>query len=676
MRFFHSLFWPVREIASFPVVVGIVVLRAVGIAFRRRFPLTVSFVVTATLITIPTNGIHHLFESTGSSAPPFSGDPGWWPTAFGYTAALEQFITVYTVTAIRGRRLGVIMAGWHVVAISPWFLPQVLDIGPLPFMLAFLSLGIAIHLGDVRRRILAVFADIAERSERIDSGRRRAAKEAANAERALVSSELQSLVARNLRRMVNQARSAREAVESDGETSPAHEAITAIERTGRAALADARRALGLLRDEHGQAPRKPRSIGPLAASELPHRSEGTVLRSDSERRHPAVSDVALASAILVTVLSEVGIPEGVPPWFGLHIAAHPSDVAAVLLVSVPLAFRREFPLLVSLLVSGGFAIQAVAGHFFAISALVAMLIGVYSVWAARRPWQGIIGVVGAAAAAPLASEQLAATFQFGLTTVYLPFLPAAAALGWQERRLTAALGERRSQEEELERLAWAEVEQAKTAERLRLARELHDVTAHSLSVMTVQAGAARTVVGTGKEKALRALASVEQTGRNAEAELEHLFKGGLLLRTGEAELRHGIDSIPTLAREMESAGLTVDLDLPPSPPALSPGLDLSIYRVVQEALTNAAKHAGKTRAHVRLRIENEVIDIEIRDEGSRAATTETVPRDATLRGGRGLIGMHERVKAFGGTLTTGRRSERGFSVRLRVPLVVQAIPWG
>jgi signal transduction histidine kinase len=227
---------------------------------------------------------------------------------------------------------------------------------------------------------------------------------------------------------------------------------------------------------------------------------------------------------------------------------------------------------------------------------------------------------------------------------------------------------------ERERRRLAERDRARQAvreERVRIAREIHDVVAHSLTVMTVQAGVACRVVQRPDE-ARGVLESIEATGRVAQGELR-LILG--LLRDDEQEdpgLAPAPDlaALPALAEEVRAAGVPVELQVFGSKPALSPALELSLYRVIQEALTNTVKHAGRVPTTVRLsygtrEVRVEVVNDHPAEAGGRAASAGGAGGMGT---GHGLLGMRERVSAFGGTLVVGPVDGAGFRVAVRVPL--------
>ncbi len=200
---------------------------------------------------------------------------------------------------------------------------------------------------------------------------------------------------------------------------------------------------------------------------------------------------------------------------------------------------------------------------------------------------------------------------------------------------------------------------AVAAERARIARELHDVVAHSLSVMVVQAQAADRVLEGEQPSAREALRSVHATGRQALVEMRRLV--GLLREDAELELapQPGLGRLDELVAQMRDAGLPVELKIEGDQRALTSGVDLSAYRIVQEALTNVLKHAGGARACVAVRFGADEVELEVDDDGGG-------PHNGT-DGGHGLVGMSERVALYGGTLDYGAHEGHGFRVRARLP---------
>jgi signal transduction histidine kinase len=219
------------------------------------------------------------------------------------------------------------------------------------------------------------------------------------------------------------------------------------------------------------------------------------------------------------------------------------------------------------------------------------------------------------------------------------------------------------------RLAEAQEDRARRAaaeERYRMARELHDVIAHDVSVMVLQTSGARGVASGDVEAAQAALRVVEGAGRDALVELRRIV--GVLHRGSDAlagSAAPGLSQLHALVERAQSAGLPVELHIDGRLEALTPGLDLVGYRIVQEALTNAIKHAGVAGARVNVRVGAGLLELEVSDDGHDASPG----RDNNGQPGHGLVGMRERVRLYGGELHAGRRDDRdGFEVRARIPL--------
>jgi signal transduction histidine kinase len=216
----------------------------------------------------------------------------------------------------------------------------------------------------------------------------------------------------------------------------------------------------------------------------------------------------------------------------------------------------------------------------------------------------------------------------------------------------AALAER--EREVAARIAVAE-------ERSRIARELHDVVAHAVSVMVLQVGAVRHRMPESDAEDREALKNVEQAGRAALAEMRRLLDA--MRRDGEeAELRPqpGLGNLDGLLSDVRAAGLDVDLHVHGEPVDLPSGLDLSAYRILQEGLTNALKHSGAQRAEVDVTYGDRDLLVAVRDDGRGPASSDGL--------GHGLVGVRERVKIYGGEMTAGAENGRGFTLRARLPL--------
>jgi signal transduction histidine kinase len=214
-------------------------------------------------------------------------------------------------------------------------------------------------------------------------------------------------------------------------------------------------------------------------------------------------------------------------------------------------------------------------------------------------------------------------------------------------------------------------EQARTAvadERARIARELHDVVAHAISVVVLQARGGRKVLDSEPATAREAFDVIEATSAQALGEMRRLLG---LLRTDDGV---AFAPQPTLARvdelagELRAAGLAVDVTVEGEPAPLPPGVDLSAYRIVQEALTNALKHAGPARAHVRVAYDDDAVLVEVTDDGLGASAPAL---NGVESGGHGLVGIRERVAIVGGVLDAGPRPQGGYAVRARLPYAAE-----
>lgn len=366
------------------------------------------------------------------------------------------------------------------------------------------------------------------------------------------------------------------------------------------------------------------------------------------RLHQFAADGALALALAALVEQDT-LTNG---WI---TGPRPLYVVTGLVMTLPLAWRRRRPLAVAAVVFGALLVQDVAAGSSAHTPdtqLVVWLVAAYSVAAhcERRP-----AVLGAVLA-------LGTTIGWiGVDDALLPLMVIGGALVAgrlvRGRQLLADSLAERTAELELEREAHAQAVVA--AERVRIARELHDIVGHSISVMGVQAGAVRRLLGPEQVDEREALLSVEGTGRHALAEMRRMLG---ILRRSDDELAHApppsLADLEGLVDQVREAGVPVELRIEGDPVPLGPGVDASAYRIVQEALTNTLKHAGPARATVVVRYLERALELEVIDDGRGSAQNGG--------GGNGLIGMRERVALYGGELRTGSERGGGYAVRARL----------
>jgi signal transduction histidine kinase len=374
-------------------------------------------------------------------------------------------------------------------------------------------------------------------------------------------------------------------------------------------------------------------------------------------------DVLLA---IVVVVVSVGTMVIAP----IAIGTMPTGLAlaVTLLTGVAVAVRRRWPVATLVVVAAVILVQQFYGASLNFGSLAAV-IALFTVAAetprrtslvvlALLPAYLMVADLAYAAIHPTSTELLIGQF---ISAVVIFGIVWLAGDSYRSRRARM-----RELEERADRLEREQAERARIAvqnERAIIARELHDIVAHSVSVMVVQAGAARRIVDDQPDEARAAMASIETTGREALVEMRRLL-GVLRSDAGPAPLepQQGLAGIGTVIAGADRAGVVVELVIEGDPQPLPPGLDLTAYRIVQEALTNTVKHAAPAHATVRIRYEPDALDLDIVDDGSRT----DAERDAT--GGHGLIGMEERVRLYGGDFTAGPRQPAGFGIQVRLPL--------
>jgi signal transduction histidine kinase len=375
--------------------------------------------------------------------------------------------------------------------------------------------------------------------------------------------------------------------------------------------------------------------------------------------HPPRQDVLTACAVAAYGQLDVWAP-------GLTRAnlVGPRPVIAIcyLATAAALAFRRVNPLAVVLVVCAVDTVQFLTlGASEGQGTLLPALVAVYSVAAHCERRTALVGGLLAGAVMALHGvtdpqnrdlKNILDAVPWNLTVVVAWLLGAYM----RARRLYVAQLEERAQWAEQEREERARA--AVAAERARLARELHDVIAHGVSLMVLQAEAAEELLARDDPGAKRAMGRVQTAGRQALGELERLLG---LLRTGveDAALtpQPGVDALPALVAQVREAGIDVSLAVDGERLALAPSVDHSVYRIAQEALTNVLKHADAGHASVRLSYRGGALELVVTDDGAGAATAN---------GGHGLAGMRERVTVYGGTLAAGPTGD-GWQVRATLP---------
>ncbi|MGY5766638.1 sensor histidine kinase [Brachybacterium sp. DNPG3] len=339
----------------------------------------------------------------------------------------------------------------------------------------------------------------------------------------------------------------------------------------------------------------------------------------------------------------------------------PLDLLAVLaaaLECLPLALRRRWPLVSLVLVSTGFAVdQLLSYHLVSGAAITIALLSTGIHLDRRRRWTAA-GLAVSYLALVLA---LIARGSAEGTTGFLTFFLLMVLFWVTGSRLRS---HRLAEEERVRR----EAEQARAQERARLARELHDVVSHHVTAMVVQAQAARWLV-TAPEALEESLAAIADTGRLASADLRTLLQVLGASGPGVRTTLPTVADIPELVEQARRAGQPVDLDLPGSAGRIPEAASLTAYRVVQESLTNALKHAAGSPTAVSIRAREEEVDVRITTEGMRTARASDRPAagPGLVGSGRGLIGLRERVEALGGRCEAGPLPDGGFAVHALIP---------
>ena len=386
------------------------------------------------------------------------------------------------------------------------------------------------------------------------------------------------------------------------------------------------------------------------------RAVKTFLRLARRYWFDALILVALGLGLFGAVASQ-GMADGPtgPLWF---------DLLAVVAIVTPLFFRRRFPFGAPIAVGVAVALTTFVDERLVPKDFIPFLAGcaaVFLVGLLRERRLAIAGIVLAIGVEALVAyrDPLKNLSAFIATCIVFGLIwTAAFTLGRKFEEADEAKKRAAQAEREREERARAAV----TEERARIARELHDVVGHSVSVMTVQASAVRRLLRPEQKREREALLIVERTGREALAEMRRMV--GVLRRPEEGPAlapQPSLEHVGRLVEQAREAGLSVELRVEGDPQPLPAGVDLTAYRLVQEGLTNALKHARAERAQVVVHYGDGDLEVTVSDDGRGAGSGDG--------GGHGLVGMRERVAVFGGELEAGPRAEGGYRLRAKLPVV-------
>jgi signal transduction histidine kinase len=335
----------------------------------------------------------------------------------------------------------------------------------------------------------------------------------------------------------------------------------------------------------------------------------------------------------------------------------PREITLVLFMTVPLAWRRRAPLPSAVLVATAVAVSGATPTDLHLI-LAALPFAMYSLGAHASDRAAVIGIVVALSAlwtsVGIKSTDNAARDIISIAVVVGTAFAVGRIMRDRELRTVASTDRAAALERERE----DDLRRATSEERARIARELHDVIAHGVTVMVVQAGAADQIIERDPAAARQALVAIQDSGRQALTDLRRLL--GLVRDDDAMRLAppRGLRDLDALVDEMRRAGVPIEVETRGTPTDLPAGVDLSAFRILQEALTNVLKHAGEARARVVVAYAPTAIELEVVDDG----------RSTSHGHGHGLVGMRERVMLYGGTLQAGPAEHGGYRVWARLPL--------
>jgi signal transduction histidine kinase len=586
------------------------------LAFRRRAPVLIVLIVVVAFV--------------------LGGD---WveETNVGFVVFL---LASYSVGAYASRTRAVVGAG-VLGAVTAGAVLLDGDGGDFPFVL--FMVGMPWLAGRAVRRYRERAERLEELAERLEGERVVGARLAVAEERQRMAAELHDAVGHAVSTMVVQAGAAEEVLADNPERARA--ALAAIQRTGRDAIRELRVTLAVLRASPERARPAP-PADPVAEGMTGWRRRlGWSPRADAV---VAVLVLALgeAYALLDSAMADVRLPVAV----------------AQLLAAAAIAIRSRRPFTALLL-----ALAAMAAESILIDAdpespasPIATLLALYSVAArADRGRAAVAATLGIAV--PCVLELTADNGDIFDVWVIVPVFVVPWLAGRAVRASRRQADRLRLLTERLRRERDARVRLALIEEHTRIARELHDSVAHAVSVMVLQAGAAEEVLTSAPDRARAAVRASEELGRQALGDLRRMLGVlGAQEPAGALAPPVGLGQVDRLIAHMRQAGLPVRLEMHGAPAKLPAGVDISAYRIIQEGLTNALKHAGAVPTTVTLDYGHDALEVEIADDGGGLGR-------ASLAGaGQGLIGMRERVALYGGTLEAGHKAGGGYLVRARL----------
>jgi signal transduction histidine kinase len=368
---------------------------------------------------------------------------------------------------------------------------------------------------------------------------------------------------------------------------------------------------------------------------------------------PPRLDIAIAAVFVALSLAEV--------FVNGTVKSPVEHVVVTGLAMAALAWRRRFPIGVAVLVIGSNVITNPQGEF---SVLLSLVLVSFTVGAETEPPRSYVGL--AAVLVPFMAAMIRAGLVPSDIAAALVFLVGPWAVGALVRQRSAHAAEAVSRAERLEREQEMQATLAAAAERTRIARELHDIVSHSISVVTIQTQAVRRRLGPEHAKEAADLAAVEATAREALAEMRRLF--GVLRADGESASltpQPGLSELRRLVGQVGSESLAVSLEVEGEPYDLPPGLDLAAYRIAQEGLTNALRHSGASEATVRVRYGDRHVDVEVVDNGRGLAAARPA---GAAPAGHGLVGIRERVALYDGTVELTQGPAGGVRLAARLPV--------